>query len=412
MNTAKKIFRKILIILGNLMVGLVGIFFRRDKKVILIGAWMGTKFADNSRFLYQYLFEHKEQLNLKKVIWVTRNEELNKRLNDMGYESYLCGTKESRYWHLKAGIHIICNAAYEVMGKQPDIDTKYSFGAIKINLWHGTGALKAVGSSANLYRNETGEGVQKVKNVISGNALLCSLSSLGAWGNCYQIATAPIQVETLGINFGRPASKCIITSYSRNCPCPRLLSEEKEVLKQMRSYRHVILYLPTFRTNSDFSFSGLAEEMEELLCEHDILWIEKAHSADMTNQGNDKSSKYILRLAPEFDINILLPYITMLITDYSSVRMDAMYHEKATLFYVPDFEEYKNGDNGFMADPNEVMCGPLLYTAEELREAMGIYCDVPEQSKTSNYEQIRRRYWSEDRDLAEIWEDICKAVKW
>lgn len=410
MNIVKKIFRKILIVFENLIVGLVGIFIRRDKEIIIIGAWMGTKFADNSRSLYQYLFEHKEQLKLKKVIWVTRNEELNQSLNDMGYESYICGTKKSRYWHLKSGVHIICNAAYEVMGMQPDIDTKYSFGAIKINLWHGTGGLKAVGFSANLYRNHNGKGVQKAKNIISGNALLRSLCSLGAWENCYMIATAAIQVKTLCINFGLPASKCIITSYPRNCPCPRLLPKEDAIMKQIHSHRHVVLYLPTFRTNSNFTFSRLAEEMGELLCEHDILWIEKAHSVDIANQGNEKCNKYILRLAPEFDINVLLPHITMLITDYSSVRMDAMYHKKATLFYVPDFEEYKNGDNGFMANPNEVMCGPLLYTAEQLREAIGMYCDEPEKSKTSNYEQIRRKYWSEDKNFAEIWDDIRKAV--
>lgn len=409
MNTAKKISGKILIILENLMVGLVGIFFRRDKEVILIGAWMGTKFADNSRFLYQYLFEHKEQLNLKKVIWATRNEELNQRLNDMGYESHLCGTKESKYWHLKAGIHIICNAAAEVAGKQPDIDTKYSFGAIKINLWHGTGALKAVGESSNIVKRSGGR-LSKVKKLLKRTYLYGMLFSSGGWANCFQIATAPIQINTLNINYGRRASRCIETSYPRNCICPRLLAEEEKLLEKMKAHHYVLLYLPTFRTNSKFSFAGLAEKMEDLFCEKDILWIEKAHSADLTNLGERKNSEHILQLTSDFDINVLLPYITILITDYSSVRMDAMFHGKATLFYVPDFEEYKNGDNGFMADPDEVMCGPKLYAPEELREAIGMYCDVPEQSKTPNYEEIRRRYWSKDRTLKEIWEDICEAV--
>ena len=81
---------------------------RRDKNVVLIGAWMGLKFADNSRFLFQYLSENVNSLNLKKVIWITRNPEVKKTLDNMGYESFIVGSEESNYWHLKAGIHIVC----------------------------------------------------------------------------------------------------------------------------------------------------------------------------------------------------------------------------------------------------------------------------------------------------------------
>jgi len=46
----------------NLAVCVYGLFFKRDNKIILVGAWMGEKFADNSRFLFQYLTSHKEAL--------------------------------------------------------------------------------------------------------------------------------------------------------------------------------------------------------------------------------------------------------------------------------------------------------------------------------------------------------------
>ncbi len=53
---------------------------------------MGEKFADNSRFLFQYLHQEKQELLLKRVIWVTRNKNLKDELSEMGYEVYLCGS--------------------------------------------------------------------------------------------------------------------------------------------------------------------------------------------------------------------------------------------------------------------------------------------------------------------------------
>lgn len=111
----------------NLAVCVYGLFFKRNNKIILVGAWMGEKFADNSRFLFQYLISNKEALEIDTVVWATRNEKVYRELNEIGYISVLCGTKESKYWHLKAGTHIICNASNRA-GHEADIDIQYSWG--------------------------------------------------------------------------------------------------------------------------------------------------------------------------------------------------------------------------------------------------------------------------------------------
>lgn len=117
-------------IANNLYVGLESGVIHRDPHIVLFGAWMGAKFADNSRFLYQYLEKNKSKLGLKRVIWVTRSSEVESMLKNMGYECYLCGTKESKYWHLKSGVHIVCNATNR-QGHEADIDIQYSWGAKK-----------------------------------------------------------------------------------------------------------------------------------------------------------------------------------------------------------------------------------------------------------------------------------------
>ena len=109
-------------LLQNIATAIYTIFNRRDKKTIIVGAWMGSKFADNSRYLYQYLYKNKKELGLNNVIWVTRNRDVNVMLNNSGYKSCLIGTKESKYWHLKAGCHVLCNMAFPY----PNYDTDFS----------------------------------------------------------------------------------------------------------------------------------------------------------------------------------------------------------------------------------------------------------------------------------------------
>ncbi len=58
----------------NLFTLIVNLFIWRNKKVILFGSWMGDKFTDNPRFMFQYLHAHRDEYDIKKLVWVTRNE--------------------------------------------------------------------------------------------------------------------------------------------------------------------------------------------------------------------------------------------------------------------------------------------------------------------------------------------------
>ena len=52
----------------NLLVFIANLFIRRDKKVLLFGSWMGNRFADNSRFLFQHLAAHRDAYGLKHIV--------------------------------------------------------------------------------------------------------------------------------------------------------------------------------------------------------------------------------------------------------------------------------------------------------------------------------------------------------
>lgn len=410
--------------LKNILLALESLFWKKDNTVILFGAWFGEKFADNSRYLFQYLSENRNKLGLTHVVWVTQNEKLCNELMNIGYEACIMGTKESIYYHKRAGFHIICNSPNPMNIKDSkgdshtvsgDIEGKYSFRAKRINLWHGTGGAKAVGLESNAYRGKRDKHkiIYSIKEFILYHSKFFQrfFIEYGGWGYCYQFSTSPTETLALYRCGAKSKEMYIETSYPRNCVCPRLLQNEEEILCEMKKYNSTILFLPTFRTNSSYQYYDFADELKDILEEKNILWIEKLHTAEKSFKFETINEENIVRLDPDFDINVLMPHITMLITDYSSARMDAMFHNKAVLFFVPDFEEYKNGDNGFAADQDEIMCGPRFFTIEELREGINRFILNPEASKTENYIEIKERYWSTNHSLDEIWEDILVAIK-
>ena len=185
----RRIIGKLKPLLQNIYVAVYTLIRKRNKNVVLVGAWMGEKFSDNSRFLFQYLFENKDKLGLEKVVWVTRNGNLNDLLNSLGYESYLIGTPESKYWHLKAGVHILCNMAFPQTKVETDIDTRYSWGSVKFQLWHGVG-MKSVGAASNNAHSLGNVSVSRFHN-----SRIATWCTLGGWNEEYFLSTSERNAE-------------------------------------------------------------------------------------------------------------------------------------------------------------------------------------------------------------------------
>ncbi len=408
-----KFYAKGNMLLDNLWMAVCSLFWKRRRDTVLFGAWFGDKFADNSRFLFQYLAENKKKLRLRHVVWVTRNEQVRDMLRDMGYEAYMMDSEESVHYHKTAFMHVICNSASDRNGTIPDIDIRYSFGAKRVNLWHGVGVVKGVGCASKEYQRRKAqhkliyavkEGLERIKlyrKFVTGT---------GGWGDFYFLS--PTETDTMQFEqFSYvPRNKFIASQYPRTCPCVRLTPREQEVLDYLKKYDKIVMYLPTFRTGDNkFDFSNLAQQLEDVLRQENAIWVQKAHSASATTLELEQQGN-ILNLEPSFDINTLMPYIDLLVTDYSSAASDARFFRKPVLFYVPDLEEYTNGDNGITPEAEELMRGPQLFDPESLRRSLRKALWDPESAKPEDYEAIRWKYWGEDKSYLRIWKEICKAV--
>lgn len=332
---------------------ILSILVHRDKRIVLFGAWMGDKFADNSRYLFQYLHVNKDKYNLKKVIWVTRNKEVKEQLSNVGYEVYMVNSLLGIYYHLKSKTHIICNFKGNTTKYKGDINGLLSLGANKIQLWHGI-PIKGVGkTSTNNLKILSSQNLKSkiIQYLISNKIFNRYLYSAGGWDR-YKLVTTGKEASIRCLDIiGLPSVKAIECGYPRNCEVIELFNDESNIIESVLKNKFSILYLPTFRdVNSDYVHPLESKELIKFIEDNDIVWIEKAHSVDNNYEKQKSLSNNYISLKSNFDINVLLPHINLLLSDYSSVIYDVLYWDKPIILYIPDYEIYKNNDRGFVVD--------------------------------------------------------------
>lgn len=334
----------------NVLTMILNLFIWRSDKIWLFGAWMGTKFADNPRFLFQYLHENKEKYDIKKVVWVTRDKSLCREISAMGYECYMMHSVHSYYYHIRAKVHVICNMYAKTGSYLGDILGNLSSNAIKIQLWHGVGIKACGGLASNSIKKD-------YRNKTISRILASPLFLPGGWKKkAYFLATSNENKRVAIYDHGYPENNIIIGIYPRLCDCQKNTNYEAEVLLQLqkakRGGKRIVLNLPTFREKDAYVEPMQIPDFASFLENNDILWIEKKHSADK-NRKSFTSGNNIMGLPNWFDVNVLWKHIDLLVSDYSSATSDAIYNKTCTLDYCPDYEDYKTNDRGFVAPYGE-----------------------------------------------------------
>lgn len=352
-----------------LLIGLFLLIWKRNNRWCLCIGWhSGSRFADNSRYIYLYLNEHKTLLGLKKVVWLTENESIYKELKENGYEVCKKYSLKGIYYHLHAKYLFYDQLADEYF----DFLT---YESKMINLWHGI-PIKKFG-----------------------------LWSGDKWNlrNSYLLTCSVFGDNTIGKAFDLPSNHYIHGMYPRNYyllreDYPFCLREEMIFLNLLQSKiasgQKIIFYLPTFRKKS-LLFLG-EKESEKLndffsfLQQHHYFLLTKVHfygalhNHDSILYSNDR----ILNLPVDFDIYPFLKKTDILLTDYSSVLFDFLYLDKDIICFPYDIDSYKNADRGFLYDYASLPAN-FVYSLEELKS----YLQKEKTDEELLKEKIYRKKW-------------------
>ena len=358
----RKIFRYLLHIYRYTRFKLRGIGKKVDNHLIIFHTFNGKAYSDTPKAIYKYMQDHSEYDDYK-YIWAFKDPEKYKYLeNNKNTKVVKSNSKEfeeclqkAKYWifNYRAGDH-----------QYPKKNQVF------VQCWHGTplkklgydlkGTHNAMNSEEEIHKKYKVD-AKKFKYIISPSKF-ASEKFISAWN-----------LEKTNMT-----DKVLEKGYPRNDFLYNFKEEDVKRIKQELNIpddKKVILYAPTWRDDQHQAGVGYTYKTEvdfDMLqknLEKDYVLLFRAHYLVANSFEFDKYKGFIYNVSEVDDINELYIISDILVTDYSSVFFDYANLKRPMLFYMYDFDKYKDDLRGFYIDLEELP-GKITKTEADLIEAI------------------------------------------
>ncbi|MCL1049542.1 CDP-glycerol glycerophosphotransferase family protein [Shewanella abyssi] len=307
-------------------------------------------FSDNSKYLYKHWSDEK----FIRCIWITANREVIKQLRADGYEVYY-------RWSFQGAFHALTAKYYFYNSYIGDINQWLAGGAVKVNLWHGLPMKKiefdiTSGPMAQIFNPESllqrlmqslHAHQQRIKPdiMLSPSPLVDQLfKSAFRLGNHNLLHCGYPRTDYYGLN---PHQALSIKTGSLINPAGS--SETQHGIKT-KIYQQVILYAPSWRDSfqtksfqaatpycAAFDWQALSEQLQK----NNQLFLLRLHPNEAELANKFASFANILNISTMEDVYGILHEVDLLITDYSSLFIDALPLNIPLCFYRFDKEQYQ-----------------------------------------------------------------------
>ncbi len=340
-------------------------FSPRKRNVWVFGAWWGDRYADNSRWLFEYVNRNHPEI---RAIWITKKSSIVKALREVGYEAYHMYSFLGIYYSLRAFVGVVSLDVRDI-----NIGT---VGGMKIvQLWHGIPMKKI---HFDTY-------IGKIADSFLGKLsmfLFPFMRRAVYYGNSMFIATSKHVAERMKSAF-RVSSQClVITGYPRNDVFFMkdkgyfVLPEESVLVREIRDKKklrkRIVMYLPTHRREGLCGLDWICGENMRLLDQRLgelgcvlLIKLHYCHRGSSVYSEEDFENIVWIREKVSLDIYIILRYVDILITDYSSVYFDFLLLNRPVVFAPFDIDSYVK-DRGLYYDYDSVTAGPKAKNWEEV----------------------------------------------
>ena len=348
-------------VINLLVYVLSGIPPRRPKRVVF-GAWLSRRYADNPRYLFEYLCRTRPDLDVR---WVGSSDELPEISEEFRGRFVPRGSLAALWTVLTAGRAYISHGYHDL--------AKYNLcrGAIVTYLGHGL-TIKRMGASPQQERGLVGVMRRAVSWANSFDRFAVS-SHEHAKKLLAEYSGNGIAPEKL-VYIGQPRTDPLLATdrEQRGREIRRELLERHGLPAEQR----LVTYLPTFRDSGTPPFSFLqldstaAKTVDELLARHEAVLVEKVHFVDgiQRRAASPGTSRRIVGLgsARAVDTQDLLLATDVLITDYSGCYIEYLHLDRPVLHFAYDLDIYANADRGLYYSLEKVAGGPVAEDLEGL----------------------------------------------
>ena len=313
--------------------------FDLDTEKIVLASNTRKELSGNLLYIYNYLFEHNYEKNIKIII---------KKKENILYNIF---------FQLKCAKEM-SNARFIIIDDYfPLVYTfKIRKNAKLIQVWHACGAFKKVGYS----RNVNGFSKYSLTHKNYTDAIVSSEDIRKDYAEAFGIDIQKVS------NTGVPRTDMFFDEKIKN-------KKREELLKTLRiaKEKRIILFAPTFRGNNvknayyPENYINI-EEIYNNLSENDIFII-KMHPFTKNKIKIDSEFKdKIINVTDDYrEVNDLLLITDLLITDYSSLIFEYSFFNKPIILYTPDYIEYKE-KRDFYYDFSEYIYGKQVIDFQEL----------------------------------------------
>lgn len=345
------------------------------KDYVVFETFMGKNYSDSPKYIYEYLAKHNKK-NFK-FVWV---------LNNGTKPPY--GAKVIKRMSLRYLYYMAVSKYFVFNVRQPQWFTKRE-GQIFLETWHGTPLKRLVFD-------------QEEVTSASPTYKIEFYRQREDWD--YLIAANPFSTKTFRSCF-KFEKEMLEVGYPRNDlmyhPDREFLSLELKKKMGIPLDRKTILYAPTWRDDEyykpgqyKFTLQLDLKKMKEALGK-DYVVILRTHHYIADNLDVSGVEDFAINLSKYDDITEIYLVSDICITDYSSVFFDYANLKRPILFYTYDIEKYRDDLRGFYIDMNTEVPGPLLYSTEEVVDAIRNIESVNDKYRET-YEQFYDRFCGVD----------------
>jgi CDP-glycerol glycerophosphotransferase len=334
----------------------------RTPNLWVFGAWDGVRYSDSSRAFFEYILANYPEIH---AVWLTRSEDILKRLQQQGVPVALISSKEGRRFMLHASVFFYVKGAL-------DADPRFLNGVHIVNLWHGM-PLKQIGADAMKFIRK--ENLWKKFKTAVRRVLVPYEFLEGVI-----LSTGPFFRPILSSAFRFTSDKIWELGLPRNDHF--FLPKIDPLIAQLdRTFQKPfkILYMPTHRdacTRTGRPFDPFSEvgfdaaALNEVLERNNMVFLYKGHFYDAANHGAGGNGRLRTITDDDYDDQYtFIKDIDLLITDYSSIYFDFLLCRKPILLFPFDEEAYMAQSRPFYFD-YRLMEAARVYNWKELVAAL------------------------------------------
>ena len=336
----------------------------KDKGVWIFGAWSGEAYADNSKYLFEYVNRNHHTI---RAVWLTKNKAAYDLVKNRGYEVYLVNSIRGFLLRVVSGVWVTSAGIFDFTSYHT-----WPIGRVKIvELLHGT-PLKAYGYDDPHYIDfSKGQNLARL-HVLPFNKRV-SLDDLyiapseevqSKWATAFRVSPQKIKIT------GYPRTDVLFAQDKPKVPITDLLDNLKETFT-------LAIYMPTHRQGGETSLAYLLNDLKSVnsrLAELHVILLVKAHRFHLGEvRLLDRSLSNVLFVKDEDidqDIYTILSETDLLITDYSSVYFDYLLLNKPIIFAPFDLDTYTANERPLYYNYADVTPGPKARNWDEVIECI------------------------------------------